>query len=118
MARVLVVDDEDVLLEMVAIVIEDLGHEPLLASDGHEALSLLNAEKRLPALMISDVMMPHMNGIDLVQAIRREARFQHMPIILMSAANQPAAYALADKFIHKPFELDDLEQLIENLISS
>jgi CheY-like chemotaxis protein len=113
---VLVVDDEDVLLEMVAIVVEDLGHQPILASDGYEALSLLHAEPMPPALMISDVMMPRMNGLELIRAIRVDRRYLNMPIILMSAANQSSARNLADQFIPKPFELDELEALIQRFL--
>lgn len=116
MVRVLVVDDEDILLEMVAIVIEELGYRPILASDGYEALSLLDAETTPPALMISDIMMPHMNGVELVRSIRVDKRYRNMPIILMSAAHQPEDYDLADRFIPKPFELDDLEALIAHFI--
>jgi CheY-like chemotaxis protein len=113
MPSVLVVDDEDVLLEMVAGLIEDLGYRVLMATNGREALKALEAEPEPPLLVLSDVMMPQMNGIALARAIKTHPRFQCVPIVLMSAATRPSTDGLADHFIHKPFDLEHIERLIE-----
>ena len=112
MAAVMVVEDEDVLLDMVAALIEDTGHRPLLATNGREGLAVLRAEPEPPLLIISDVMMPLMNGIAFAKAVKADPRYRHVPIVLMSAAGQTAPAGLADHFVPKPFELEELEMLI------
>jgi CheY-like chemotaxis protein len=113
MARVLVVEDEDALLCMVAELIEDLGHEPVLATDGGEALETLHSASSPPALIITDVMMPRMNGIALIETIKRDMRLRTVPVIMMSAAGRPTGSSVADHFIAKPFDLNMLAKLIE-----
>lgn len=116
MARVMVVDDEDVLLEMIATLIEDLGHESVSATSGQEALRYLKDGHEPPSLVISDVMMPRMNGVELLNAIRADTRLQSVPVVLMSAAGRPAHAHNASFFLHKPFELDTLADLIEQFV--
>jgi CheY-like chemotaxis protein len=114
----MVVDDEDVLVEMVASLIEELGLETMVATNGEEALASLNAASEAPALILSDVMMPRMNGIELARAIKNDTRLHDVPVILMSAAGRPSGASTADGFIHKPFDLDVLANLIESYVSS
>ncbi|MBA3945018.1 MAG: response regulator [Herpetosiphonaceae bacterium] len=111
MASVLVVEDEGVLLEMLAALVEESGHHPIMATNGQEALNVLQNTQELPALIISDIMMPQMNGIALAHAVHSDPRLHHLPLILMSAAGTPPP-AIANHFIAKPFNIDDLEGLI------
>jgi CheY-like chemotaxis protein len=64
-------------------------------------------------LIISDVMMPQMNGIAFARAVKTNPLYRHIPIVLMSAAGQPQTEGLAEHFIPKPFELDHIELLID-----
>lgn len=114
--KVLVVDDEDVLVDMLATIIDDLGYQPIKATNGKEAWALLSARKPCPDLIIADVMMPQMSGVELARAVREEASLRDVPIILMSAAGRPPGNHLADQFIHKPFDLDTLIDLIERYV--
>jgi CheY-like chemotaxis protein len=113
MAGVLVVDDEDVLLAMIAALLEDLGHDAITALNGFDALSELAAREQPPALIISDVMMPRMSGVTLMQEIRGDPRLRDVPVILMSAGGRPRDIGGADYFLSKPFDLDELSVLIE-----
>lgn len=117
MPLVMVVDDEDVLVEMVASLIEDLGLQALVATNGEEALSSLTTVPEAPALILSDVMMPRMNGIELARMLKLDPRLKNVPIILMSAAGRPSDTHAADGFVHKPFDLDMLSKLIERYAS-
>jgi CheY-like chemotaxis protein len=110
---VMVVDDEDVLVEMVAALIEDLGLSTLVATNGEEALASLVDAPEVPILILSDVMMPRMNGFELAQAVKADPRLCGVPIVLMSAAGRPLGKHTADSFIHKPFDMDKLASLIE-----
>lgn len=112
MALVLVVDDEAVLAEMIAALVEDLGHEAHVASNGHEALRSLATVTLSPALIISDIMMPQMSGLELVQELRADPRYSAVPIILMSAASYPSDTQDADLFIPKPFDINRLISVI------
>lgn len=116
MAIVMVIDDETMLLDMVASLIEDLGHTPLTATNGQEALHILAQQDEVPKLIISDIMMPRMNGIEMVKVLRSSHQWHDIPVALMSAAGRPRVEHLADQFIHKPFDLDAILQLIDRYI--
>lgn len=116
MAKVMVVDDEDVLVDMLAALVEDLGHEPITATNGREALALLSSGSEPPALILSDVMMPRMNGIELAHALKADPGLQSVPIVLMSAASRPQDMSMAEHFIHKPYDLNFIADLIEQYV--
>ena len=113
MSRVMVVDDEDVLAEMLASLIEEMGLKSLVATNGEAALEILATGREPPALIISDVMMPRMNGLELARTLKCDPRLKDVPIILMSAAGRPIDNQWADGFIHKPFDLNVLASTIE-----
>ncbi len=113
MAIVMVVDDEDVLLEMVADLIEDMGHHPLTATNGQEALKILATQETLPTLIISDIMMPRMNGIEMIEALKARPEWSAIPVVLMSAAGRPVANHHAEQFVHKPFNLETMMDIVE-----
>lgn len=116
MNRVLIVDDEDALLEMIANIVDDLGYTCLVATNGHEALDLLHEETEPPALIISDIMMPKMNGLELLHKLRADIRLRGIPVILMSAAGLPED-GTVQHFLHKPFNIDTLVDLINDLVT-
>jgi len=117
MAKILIVDDEDVLVELLSALVEDMGHEPLRALNGREALAVLAHQPAAPSLVITDTMMPQMDGKALIQALKNDPQFAHIPIIMTSAAGQPKGELLADLFVHKPFDLDDLATIIERYVN-
>lgn len=116
---VLVADDEAPIARVVADLVEDLGLRALTAADGRQALVL--ARSTWPALVITDMMMPGMGGLELIAALRAEAAAQdlpRLPIILMTAAGgRPARTSNADVFLAKPFDLAHLEELIVRLVA-
>lgn len=105
---ILVVEDETTLAEMLRLLFEDAGYRVLIASNGREALHRLEAER--PDVVLSDVMMPVLDGHGLYAALQDSAHRPLIPIVLMSAAGprvlrsgeHPAA------FVRKPFDVDDL----------
>lgn len=116
MALVLVVDDEEVLLEMIAVLVEELGHESVIASSGCEALTLLHHQTAMPNLVITDIMMPAMSGLELAQHIRDDERLATVPIILISAGGKPPSTHPADHFLPKPFSIEQMVSLIEHCV--
>jgi CheY-like chemotaxis protein len=111
MAVVLVVDDEPPIVELIADLVEDQGHSAITAFNGVEALELARSHR--PALIISDVMMPVMDGFALLQALRADPALAHTAVYLMSAASfLPPAGVAPDGFFRKPFDLGALDGLL------
>lgn len=108
---VLVVDDEPDIVEFLTTVLQDEGYETEAARDGVEAIERL--EQSQPQLMILDLMMPRMTGVEVLDALRANARLHRPTVIVLSAksTHQDIVDALergADDFIPKPFDLEDL----------
>ena len=118
MTKVLVVDDEEELADMVAMLIEDLGLESMVATNGREALNLLQHAGTLPVLIITDLMMPYMNGLEFIAQLKQHRTFASIPIIMMSAAGTISQNSQADVFVSKPFDLDTLVDVIESFVST
>ncbi len=115
---ILIADDEEPIVEMLATFVTDLGYKPLVAQNGQEALDL--ARQHEPALIITDLMMPKMNGADLILALRAEADAQGRvcpPIVLLTAGSKKAASQLpVEALLLKPFDLSQLERVIRRLL--
>jgi CheY-like chemotaxis protein len=111
MAIILIVDDEEPVRSFVAELLADDGYQVRLAMHGGQALDVVDKEP--PDLVLSDVMMPVLNGKELCQRLKARDDTRHIPVILMTSAGQKAVDgAGADAFIAKPFDLDDLEALV------
>src|SRR4051794_7048408 len=88
MASILVVDDDSVIRELLAAVLEEESeHQVHVAANGQEALDVL--ERAEIDAVVCDVNMPVMNGIDLVRAIRSNPELERLPVLLISAAAAP-----------------------------
>lgn len=103
MQKILIVDDEKEIRDLIEIYLKSEGYETLKAADGEEALRILSMEE--PDLIILDIMMPKMNGIDACLKIREE---RQMPIIMLSAKSEDVDKILglnmgADDYLTKPF---------------
>lgn len=115
MSRVLVVDDEFDIAEVVRLVLEERGFEVLTASDGDEAKTILAGET--PVLIITDVMMPHVSGFELVAWARAQARLHDVPIIVMSAVRPASTKGDYQAFLQKPFTLRRLIASLDEVLA-
>ncbi|MBA1272281.1 response regulator [Stutzerimonas azotifigens] len=113
---VLLVEDEPGLAKLMTFMLEDEGFEVVVAANGREGLKLL-AQQR-PELIITDYMMPEMNGAEMIRAIRAEAAYDTIPIMLMSAALpvELVTQSLADRFLAKGASLDTILKAVNELI--
>ena len=102
---VLVADDEPVIRQLLAELLTEAGYAVRAARDGAEALALL--ADQTPDLVLTDVMMPRLNGPELVRQMRRRPGSAAVPAILMSAVAVEPDGLEAD-FLAKPFDLDRL----------
>ncbi len=114
--RILTADDEVSIVEVEAALLEDGGHEVLRASNGSRALQL--TREHHPKLIVTDLMMPLMDGGALIRAVREEEGLANTTIGLMSAAGRARMkQAGADVVVPKPFNLDLLEDLPQRLLA-
>ncbi|MEK7808897.1 MAG: response regulator transcription factor [Chloroflexota bacterium] len=114
--KILIVDDEVEILTIIQLGLMRAGYEVITATNAASALQLLAQQK--PALAVLDVMMPDMDGYDLVQAIRRRS---NMPLLMLTAkgsvAGEVASLELgADDYITKPFSMENLVAHIKALL--
>lgn len=114
---VLVVDDNPIMRDVVRDILEDEGYGVVEASSGAEALQL--ARHLQPMLMTLDVMMPGLDGFDVVQAMRRDAVLRNLPVLCISASSDHAlGLALDDiDFLLKPFTSAELIEHVRRLIA-
>ena len=117
---VLLVEDDPVILRLLEVNFELEGYGVLSAHDGAEGIALARSER--PDLIVSDIMMPNVSGIELVQTLKGEAATADIPIILLSAKAQTADIragmeAGADDYITKPFEPLELVEHVQALLS-
>jgi CheY-like chemotaxis protein len=116
MTTILVVDDEFLISDLLAHALEDQGYRVTQAYHGRKALEVLAQET--PALVVTDFMMPLMNGLELARAIRGNAHWQHLPIILLSGAQGSIARehpSLFNEVFDKPFPVRQLLARIQDL---
>jgi DNA-binding response OmpR family regulator len=117
--RILVVDDDAWILRMVTTVLEKRGHEILTAVDGEDGFR--TALARMPDLIITDVMMPRMDGWTLVKALRSKAEFAFVPVIFLTALggdeDRIKGFRLgADDYLPKPFRFEELDLRVNNAL--
>ena len=118
---ILTVDDAATMRKMVSLTLKSAGHEMLEAQDGAIALSVL--QTRTVDLVISDVHMPNMNGIELTRHLRALPTFGKTPIILLTTESDPAKKAEgraagATGWMVKPFTQEQLLGLVAKLFPS
>jgi DNA-binding response OmpR family regulator len=121
MPTVLVVDDDPVILKLLEVNFEMEGFAVVIARDGIEGVE--RARNDHPDLVISDIMMPGKNGLQLVEELKADPATSAIPVILLSAKAQVADQqqgldAGADDYVTKPFEPLDLVERVNRLISN
>ena len=119
MTTILVADDEPSIVDLVRFTLEDADVRVVEASDGAEALVL--ARRIKPDLILLDVQMPRLDGLEVCRQLRREPAFASARIILLTAASQDADRARgldagADEYLTKPFSPLALLTLVEALV--
>jgi DNA-binding response OmpR family regulator len=115
--RILVIDDDPSIAALVAEVLTDEGYTVQLAYDGPDALAAIAAQ--MPDLVIADLLLPGMSGLELLHSVRERGHTQ-LPIIVMTAAAHRAADLTlhgAAAWITKPFDLDELLACVTRYVS-
>ena len=109
---VLIVEDDDDIREIVASALEQEGFHVYQANSGARALELLRQMPH-PSLVLADLMMPVMNGWELIKSLSEDDRLATLPVVVISAVDQgePLGY----RRIKKPFDIDELIRIVGEL---
>ena len=118
MKTILILDDEEVVRRVLRVMLEGQGYRVLEASEGAEALRLL-AEER-PDLILVDLTMPGMSGIQFVEALRKQVEMP-APFIILTGTDPEEIEKLSDglgasSFLQKPFSKEELLQKVESVL--
>ena len=115
--RILLVDDEPDFLSVIRMRLSKAGYDVICAHHGKDALERLKLKK--PDIIITDVMMPVMDGVDLFQELKNDPETKKIPIIVITVKDKLEESFKAvgvDEFIAKPFEIDELLRKIQKCI--
>jgi CheY-like chemotaxis protein len=120
-SRVLVADDDPAILRLVTTLVEKEGYAVVTARDGREAVKLMKADADFAAV-IFDVVMPHIEGPELVRYMRSEKRLMKIPVIMMTAEQNPkltsdSFAAGAVVFLPKPFTSSQLQVMLRMIVN-
>lgn len=121
MSRILVVDDEQAIVDVLAYNLSKVGHHVLCARDGIEALRLVRDEA--PDLVILDLMLPGMDGLDVCRDMRRagDLKVREVPVIMLTARDEEIDRVLglelgADDYVVKPFSVRELMARVKTIL--
>jgi len=114
--KILVVDDDKKVTEGVGVFLKSLGHDMLLALDGEQAMNIINKEK--PALVLLDIQLPKINGIEILTTLRQ--KYRDIKVFVITAYSKDLKWRCDeigyDKFFAKPIELDPLLEAIKEIV--
>jgi DNA-binding response OmpR family regulator len=118
--RVLVIDDDPSLQSLVGMLLGRVGIQITSAETAVEGIRLLNEEDF--DILILDLMLPDMDGLDLLKALRQDNRFDNLPVLILSARADPEAIrnglaAGADGYLTKPYLPHSLTQRVTSMLS-
>lgn len=119
MAKIFIVDDEQDIADLVAYNLEKEGFATIKAYDGGDVLKTIKTQK--PDLLILDLMLPHMNGLDICRAIRANPEITHIPVIMLTAKGDEVDKIIgleigADDYITKPFSVKELVARVRTVL--
>ncbi|MCL4248785.1 MAG: response regulator [Anaerolineae bacterium] len=121
MARILCIEDDGAMVNLVEIIVSKMGHEVKGAQNGREGLALVKSFR--PDMILLDLMMPDIDGWEVYQQLKANEETQHIPVIVVSArahqTDKLIALRLAhvDDYITKPFTPEKLRDSIKNVLA-
>ncbi len=118
--RILVVDDDPELLQLVRVLLARINVESVMADSAATAAQILRSGP-LPDLMILDIMLPDVSGIEFLRQLRTKSTFDTMPVLILSALIDPdriraALDAGADRYLTKPYIANNLVTVVQEIL--
>ena len=115
---ILIMDDDLAMQTVLEIALREAGYQVVLASDGQEGIEKLATLK--PDLVVSDIMMPQMDGVEMFQRIKEQLQDDGIPIFIMTALNRKPWFADLEAdgavIIQKPFEIEQFLRLVGDML--
>lgn len=115
---ILIMDDDLAMQTVLEIALREAGYHVVLANDGQEGIDKIRAIK--PNLVVSDIMMPQMDGVEAFHLIKEELQDDGIPIFIMTALNRKPWFADMEAdgavIIQKPFEVDQFVRLVNDML--
>ena len=120
MTKILVADDDPIFLQFTRSLLEDRGYEVVTADDGEKALA--TARRELPDLVVTDLVMPYRNGLEIIREMRADPNLKHIPVIVISMKDKELdiVHGLeegADDYVVKPVHALELATRIKKLLA-
>jgi len=115
---VLIFEDDTIILEVITVVLTDLGFRVEVSETSHDIIQ--KVESAEPDLILMDNWIPNIGGVEATRLLKADERLSHIPVIYVSANNDIqslADRAGADDFLSKPFDLEDLESIVNKYIA-
>ncbi|HET7439587.1 MAG TPA: response regulator, partial [Nitrospira sp.] len=117
MAKILVVEDMDSVVDLLRTLLEREGFEVAVAQDGLEALEAVRREK--PDLMLLDLILPGLDGLEVLRRVRQDPITAHLPVIVLSGKDEERDKVIgleigADDYVTKPFQANELIARVKN----
>jgi len=121
LARILVADDDPLSIKLLNFRLRSVGHEVILAVNGGEALEITTREK--PDLVLLDIMMPVMNGFQVLRKLKSQEETKDIPVIMLTSKVQEkdVVFGLeggAEDYITKPFSFAELNARVNHVLAS
>lgn len=116
--KILLVDDEQDILDLLSYNFNKRGYTVHTAHDGNEALSEMTAF--IPDIIVSDILMPNINGIGLCRLLKNDERYKNIPVIFLSAANDDllvlsSIEAGGARYLSKPIQMEKLFDVVRKI---
>jgi CheY-like chemotaxis protein len=120
MTRILLLDDNAEMVTMLRLVLEQRGHEVVWGRHGEDGIRMLQQSAHTPDLIISNLLMPTMDGMTFLDKVRSNPAWSNIPFVMMSAVSSDERKRAtfehgADAFLAKPFRFEDLNKTLNNL---
>jgi DNA-binding response OmpR family regulator len=121
MIKILVAEDEPVARDFLDYILQQEGYTPILAADGDMALNLARAE--LPDLILLDVMMPYVDGFEVLRRLKEAPDLKGIPVIMLTARTSDADVSVgfdigADDYVEKPFSIAKLLARVRRVLAA
>jgi DNA-binding response OmpR family regulator len=118
MARILIIEDEPGVAEILQVNLQGAGHAVAAAADGEEALSALDQDP--PDLVLLDLNLPRVSGFRVIEVMRRTAGWEEVPVVVVTAYNFEEAVDVVrvgvDEFLTKPFDVSDVLAAVDRVM--